>query len=198
MTFAPGDAREFCIYASRYRVVFPIFLSTGLPPSGDPTGIDSEFSLDQGTFADCSNESVRILGGTTANGIFRLDLISTETTGKHVCVRVRHTLTNNTNTVLSIPIIRLPVLASGTATAAAASTITLTGTSVTDDFYNGVYVQITNNTPTNVLGMTRKIIDYVGSTKVATLDSAWGTTPSSSSTYSLLIPPQLTSTLLTE
>lgn len=68
-----------------------------------------------------------------------------------------------------------------TAQAGAATTITLaSGESATDDFYNGMLVRITGGTGS---GQVRRITDYVGSTKVATVDSAWATNPDNTSTY---------------
>lgn len=73
---------------------------------------------------------------------------------------------------------------SGTAAAGSSTTITLAGSaSATDDFYNGWEVTITSGTGS---GQTRTISDYVGSTKVATVSSAWTTPPNATSTYSLL------------
>jgi hypothetical protein len=72
----------------------------------------------------------------------------------------------------------------GTAQAGAAGTITLrSGAVATDDYYNGAYVTLTGGTG---VGQTRKITDYVGSTKVATLDSNWVTNPDNTSTYIIL------------
>jgi hypothetical protein len=69
----------------------------------------------------------------------------------------------------------------GTAQAGASTTITLaSGESATDDFYNGMLVRITSGTGS---GQVRRITDYVGSTKVATVDSAWTTTPDNTSVY---------------
>lgn len=70
----------------------------------------------------------------------------------------------------------------GTAQAGGASTITLaTSTSPTDDFYNDKFVvTITGGTGN---GQRRAITDYVGSTKVATVGSAWTTNPDATSTY---------------
>lgn len=73
----------------------------------------------------------------------------------------------------------LPLLRRGLAQAAAASTITLDASaSAVDDFYNGCFV--------TAQGQTVQIVDYVGSTKVATIYVAgppvqgrqWVTTPS--------------------
>ncbi len=69
----------------------------------------------------------------------------------------------------------------GTATAGGASTITLQlGSSATDDYYNNQTIEITGGTGA---GQKRLISDYVGSTRVATVSTAWATNPSSDSTY---------------
>ncbi len=71
----------------------------------------------------------------------------------------------------------------GTAQAGASTTITLkSASSATDDYYNGLYITITGGTGS---GQIRIIEDYVGSTKVATVDRAWTTTPNNTSTYSI-------------
>lgn len=70
---------------------------------------------------------------------------------------------------------------SGTAQAGANTTITLaSGASTTNDYYNDMVVLITANTGAN---QCRVITDYVGSTLVATVDTAWGTNPDATSTY---------------
>lgn len=72
---------------------------------------------------------------------------------------------------------------SGAAQAGTSTTITLKSTaSVTDDVYNGMYVTITSGTGS---GQIRLIEDYVGSTKVATVATAWTTAPDSTSNYSV-------------
>jgi hypothetical protein len=185
MTVAAGDAHEFCIYAGRFRVVFPLLDADGDLVTGASTP-DTERSIDMGTFADCTNEMTEI---ATSSGMYYIDLTATETTGKHVAVIAKSATAGMKTTALSIPITRLPILRSGTAQAGGASTITLdSGASAKDGAYIGLYVQCSNDTPSNVQGQTRKIISYVGSTKVATVASAWGTNPSSSTTFDILIP----------
>lgn len=69
----------------------------------------------------------------------------------------------------------------GTAQAGASSTITLAAdASDDDDFYNGVTVEITGGTGS---GQTKTITDYVGSTRVATVDSSWASNPDNTSVY---------------
>jgi len=71
----------------------------------------------------------------------------------------------------------------GTAQAGTSTTITLKSASnSTDDYYNGLYITITGGTG---IGQIRLIEDYVGSTKVVTVDRAWTTAPNNTSTYSL-------------
>lgn len=72
---------------------------------------------------------------------------------------------------------------SGTAQAGGATTITLAaGASATDDFYNDRWIEIMSGTG---VGGLKRITDYVGSTKVATVDSAWTTNPASGSGYEI-------------
>lgn len=71
----------------------------------------------------------------------------------------------------------------GTAQAGTSTTITLkSASSSTDDYFNGYYITITGGTGS---GQIRLIEDYVGSTKVVTVDRAWTTTPDNTSTYSI-------------
>lgn len=75
-----------------------------------------------------------------------------------------------------------------TGTAQAGSTSTTiklaTAASATDDVYNGMYVRITGGTGN---GQVRRITDYVGATRVATINTAWTTTPDATSVYSLSV-----------
>jgi hypothetical protein len=75
-----------------------------------------------------------------------------------------------------------------TGTAQAGSTSTTiklaVGASATDDAYNVMYVTITSGTGS---GQVRRITDYVGATKVATVDTAWTTTPNNTSVYAITI-----------
>ena len=67
-------------------------------------------------------------------------------------------------------------LLTGTAQGGTSNTITLAaGASGTNDTYNGRYIAAN--------GETKKITDYDGTTKVATVDSNWTTTPTGATTY---------------
>ena len=72
----------------------------------------------------------------------------------------------------------------GTAQAGSAGSITLaSGASSTNDFYNGMVISITGGTGSGSKGI---ITDYVGSSKVATVQKSTAAfTPATSSTYSI-------------
>lgn len=54
------------------------------------------------------------------------------------------------------------------------------GASAVDDFYDAMVIRITAGTGS---GQIRQIIDYVGATKVATVDHSWATPPDATSTF---------------
>lgn len=185
MAHSAGDAHEKPFYGYHFRLGFPILDADGDLVSG-ATGLDSERSLDDGTFADCTNEATEV---ATNSGMYYLDLTGAEMSAKKVMVIVKTSTTGAKTTPMTLYPERMPVIETGTAQAGAAGTITLaSGASAQDDFYNGLYVGITNDSPSGAQYQVRKIIDYAGSTRVATIDSNWGTNPSSSSTYDILLP----------
>lgn len=78
-------------------------------------------------------------------------------------------------------VLEMGTVRQNTAQAGAASTITLDASaSAVDDFYNGMAITIVSG---QGAGQTRYISDYVGSTRVATVGSAWGTTPNNTSVF---------------
>lgn len=185
MAHAAGDSHEYPIYGAHFRVVFPILDADGDLVTG-AAGLDSERSIDQGTFADCTNEAIEI---ATSSGMYYLDLTGAEMTGSQLTVIIKTSTVGAKTTPITLYPKRTSVLETGTAQAGAATTITLAATaSALSDFYNDLFVLITNDTPSGVRYQARRIVDYVGSTKVATIESAWGTNPSSSSTYEIILP----------
>lgn len=71
----------------------------------------------------------------------------------------------------------------GVAQAGGTKTITLAATaSSVNRFYEGQFVKITAGTG---VGQTRRIVSYVGATRVATVNEAWVTVPDSTSVYEL-------------
>ena len=184
MAQAAGDTHEFPIYGAHFRVTFPILDADGDLVSG-AASLDSEVSKDSGAFADCTNEATEI---ATSSGMYYLDLTGAEMEAKKLAVIVKTATAGAKTTPITLYPRRMHVMETGTAQAGAAGTITLaSGASADDDFYNGMYVVITNNSPAGVDNQARRIIDYVGSTKVATLDSNWGTNPSSATTYEIQV-----------
>ncbi len=181
MTAAAGDAHPFPIYACRYRAY--VFVWDG---SGDPvatlTTPDTERSIDGATMGDASNEA-----SSVGNGWQQVDFTATETTA--TCTPFVVKSANGKTTPDKLFPVRMPVIRSGTAQAGGGSTMTLdSGASAVDGAYVGCYLRCSNNTPSNVEGQARLIVGYVGSTKVATVAAAWGTNPSSSTTFEILIP----------
>lgn len=86
------------------------------------------------------------------------------------------TVTNVTNAPGSIR--------TGTAQAGAAGSITLdAGASATDNLYNGAAIVITGGTGA---GQTNAIIDYNGTTKVATVARLWATNPNNTSAFAII------------
>jgi len=76
---------------------------------------------------------------------------------------------------------RLQILRAGTAQDGASGTITLdSGASSIDDFYNNQIIQIVSGTGA---GQSRIISDYVGSTRVASVDTNWVTSPDNTSVF---------------
>jgi len=74
-----------------------------------------------------------------------------------------------------------PPLIIGTATAGAASSITLASDAPSeDDSLNGSFIDITSGLGA---GQRRKVSDYVGDTKVATITPNWTTSPNATSLY---------------
>ncbi|MCP5018925.1 MAG: hypothetical protein GY938_27155 [Ketobacter sp.] len=73
------------------------------------------------------------------------------------------------------------IIISGTAATGTSNTITLDGdASTSDGAYDPAMVYIVAGTG---LGQTRNILDYVGSTKIATVDRNWRTNPDATSEY---------------
>lgn len=183
MAASSGDAHDYPIYGARYRITLPILDADGdlVTAAAD---LDSERSLDGGVFVGCTNEATEI---ATSSGMYYLDLTADEMTAKTVAGLVQTSTSGAKTTPFALNPARLPVIRTGTAQAGGNTSITLdSGASAKDDEYNGCYVNCTNNTPTNALGQARKIIDYNGTTKVATIEAAWGTNPSSATTFEIL------------
>lgn len=156
-------------------------ITTWLPLTGGLTGITGKISKDQGAFASTTNTPVEI--GTT--GYLYCDLTATEMTADTILLEFQATNANKKYFIQQL----CPELAldSGVAQAGAAGTITLrAGAVATDDYYNGSTMAIIRGTGA---GQRLAISDYVGSTKVASVDRNWATNPDATSVY-LVTPDQ--------
>ncbi len=120
-------------------------------------------------------------------GTYATSSSTANSTTLHIVASV--TLSGVTQTVLVESIYILPYDVNdtirsphyGTAQAGASSSITLAATaSATDDTYNRAYVTIVSGTG---VGQTRIVSDYNGTTKAATVENAWNTTPDTTSVY---------------
>lgn len=93
---ASTDARPIPIKNTAYRVTFPILDADGDLVTG-ATGLDSEVSIDGGTFADCTNEATEI---ATSSGVYYLDLTSGEMNGDTVALIIKTSSSGAKTTVL--------------------------------------------------------------------------------------------------
>lgn len=172
---AASDSKATAYWGVAHRVTFPIFDGSGSLVSG-ASSPDSEISKDGGTFADCTNEATEI---ATSSGMYYLDLTATEMEADQITVIVK---SGNGKTV-PIVIYPEPGIRTRKAQGGAATSLTLDASAVaTDDFYNGCLVSIVGGTG---VGQTRLVVDYVGSTKVATVAPDWVTNPDSTSIFHL-------------
>jgi hypothetical protein len=154
-----------------YRHIFTLRSTSGAAVSA-ATSLDSEYSQQGGSFSDCTNEATEISGG-----VYYLDLTATEMASTSTGLKV----TSAEAVTYFCEIVPEKSLHSGVVQSAGASSLTLATTaSAVDDTYNGAYVEIVRYTGA---GQIRTITDYTGSTKVATLDRAWATSPDNTSVY---------------
>jgi len=149
-----------------------LMAQTGLTcpaPNGGVNGTSGSFTFAAGTTANANGEVGRKATIAAATGI------AAAATGV-----ATHVALHDGTTMLAVQHVGA-VTQTGTAQAGAASTITLAaGATATDDIYNGYGVRITSGPGA---GQDRIISDYVGSTKVATVSSAWTVQPTSASVY---------------
>jgi hypothetical protein len=166
--------------AARRRVYFQLFDATdGVTPEAGETGGQPELSAHG---AALGNTSGVLVATSTADGLYYVELTAAELVtlglGRH---RVVYDSAATGPAEEIIEVIPHPFLHDGTLQAGGAATATLAaGASATDDIYNDGYISIIGGTGA---GQVRQITDYVGSTKVATVDVAWATQPDNTSVY---------------
>ncbi len=84
---ASTDAKAIPVKNVALRITFPILDADGDLVTG-ATGLDSEVSIDAGTFGDCTNEATEI---ATSSGMYYLDLTSGEMNGDTIAIIVKTT-----------------------------------------------------------------------------------------------------------
>jgi len=158
--------------------------SAGTPT--DPTSADTELSSDGGaTSSDCTNEITTGSG----NGVGYLTLTSTELNNNVVWV-----IAKSANCLTSLVALYPRILASvgtGTLSAGSAGGGTL-GTLLAYDV-TGCFIQTTGGTGgASGAFQARKIVTYNTTTGAFTVTPNWETTPSTDTTYSVLLPEGVT------
>ncbi len=163
---AASDATPRPIKNQAYRVSFPIYDNDGDLVAG-AAGLDSEVSKDAGTYADCTNEATEI---APSSGTYYLDLTATEMDANTVVILVKTSTTNaKTTPIFLYPEDKGLVVRSAVNDASATTTGFVTDlTEATDDHYNGRLLIFTSG---NLLGQSRYITDYNGTTKGVTVEA---------------------------
>lgn len=148
-------------------------------------GGTNSITLDAGASATdgfYSRSRVTITGGTGAS---QSRLISHYVGSTKVVSTNRNWATAPDNTsVFTITADSNNLLSQGLAQGGAASSVTLKATeSAVTDFYRGVWIHLTSGTGAN---QSRLCTAYNGTTKVATVDTAWATNPDNTTVYEIM------------
>jgi hypothetical protein len=177
-------ALPFPVKGARYTIPISWLAADGTPT--DPSSPDSEVSKDGGAFADCTEEATIISG---AVGAGYLTLTGAEMNATLLKVAAKGT--GPKTTLIDLAPRVLPIVLSGTATAGASSSITLpVSANRTNGYYTGCIVKTTGGTGGGGTGgannQARVITSYDGSTRVATVEPSWETTPDATTTVQVL------------
>lgn len=163
-----------------YMVQFWNVNGSGVVVTGET--LAGVISKDNGAFGATSATPTET---PATSALFKFELTATEMTADLVALKITGAALGTYTLPLIVP---EPAIDSGVAQAGASGTITLrSGASATDDLYNGYLVEIVRGTGLGQL--PRLVVDYVGSTKVATVLPAWGTNPDNTSVYKIIEPP---------
>lgn len=179
-------ALPYPVKGARFSLLIPFLDADGDPT--DPATPDTEVSIDGAAFADATEEVATITG---SNGMGYITLGGDTMNSSMVAVAAKVASGPKATLATLYPRV-LPSIRTGTAQAGAAGTITLdSGASAIDDFYVGCIVKTTGGTGggggSGSLGnQARVITDYVGSTKVATIEPNWETNPGATTTFAIL------------
>jgi len=183
---ASGDVLPFPVRGYQYRLTIPIYDADGDLVTA-AAALDSEVSIDAGTFADCTNEATEI---ATSSGVYYLDLTATEMTAVSIAGITKTTTTGAKTTPWFISPRVLPNVITGTATAGALGSLTLAASASTLlDRYTGKLLGITGGTGS---GQVRVITAYSAG-RVATVVPNWSGVLDNTSIYAVLEPNSINS-----
>ena len=117
-------------------------------------------------------------------GVFRLDVPDAAFAAGAETVVIGGSATGMVFTFVEISLVGTPIaIRAGVLAGGGSTTATLdAGASSGNDFYIGNRIDVVGGTGA---GQSRIIVGYVGSTKVATVDKAWGTNPGNGSVYAI-------------
>lgn len=173
---------------ARFSVVIPYLDADGDPT--DPTTPDTELSGDAGSFADAAEEATTITG---SNGVAYITLTGAETNYSAVVLAAK-VASGPKATLMLISPRNLAIVGSGTLSAGSAGGGTL-GTILAYDL-TGCFIRTTGGTGGGGTGgannQARRIITYTISTGAFTVSPNWETTPSTDTTYDILLPEGVT------
>lgn len=175
------------ILNARYTTPLTFRVAAGTPT--DPTTPDTEISVDGGaSFSDCAEE-ITTGGG---NGCGYLTLTGAETNNSTIFLAAKSA--NDVTTPAIIQPRRLAIVGSGTLSAGSAGGGTL-GTLLAYDV-TGCFIRTTGGTGGGGTGgannQARRLITYNASTGAFTVSPNWETTPSTDTTYDILLPEGVT------
>ena len=181
-------ALPYPVKGCRYTIGVPYLDADGDPT--DPTTPDTERSIDGAAFADCTEEVSTITG---SNGSGYITLTGDEMNGSLIEVAAKVASGPKATLIHLYPRV-LAVLFSGTATAGAAGSITLSATNppLVDDLIKGCIIRTTGGTgggggSGSQNNQGRICTGFVASTRVASVAPNFETSPSSDTTYEVLL-----------
>ncbi len=188
-------------YNTATTIVFPLvtFGATDYTAAAAYAAGDVKISKDEGAFANITNGFTHV-----GNGIYALTPTATEMAARRVVITIidqtspkvwadqcviidtygsgngQHATNLNAGNVTWGQVLRAALTQAGSGST---SIVLDAAASAVDDIYNGLAVAITSGTGA---GQARLITDYNGTTKTATVDRAWITTPGASATFVLM------------
>lgn len=180
------------IRGARFTVGIPYLDADGDPT--DPTTPDTEVSLDGAAFSDCAEE-VSTISGSNGVGYITLSGAETDCSLLALCAKVA---SGPKATLALLTPRELVSFATGTLSAGSAGGGTL-GTALPQDL-RGCFIKTTGGTGGGGTGgannQVRKIITHTVSTGAFTVSPNWETTPSTDTTYAILLPEGVTPSML--